>query len=465
MTLEADNARTLLRDAWDDMIKTLQQARDAIDQPELMPAPASDRNLAEGYRYLLGYVHSAVERAFHDDPQRPQFRNALSVLNRGTIDNADGIYFYAPIDGREQYLLQGVAGDSRHWRGEAALVGVHKAPHYLIFETSSGGLSGDTGDLGELRPGIKTQTGRLDSSRIEVNADGSFEILLAAEKPAGFSGNFITTMKVVNRPHPTDPTLPPERYASYITGRQLFNDWEQEQAIHFEISQLGAAGTQPPIYSAEQAAQQLRQLGELVRGQMTFWNAFWTIPMGSYGEREGTIPGLAFKRNQFNQINVASGATGGGMSTNLYAGGVFELEPDEALIIENRIALQPNYIGFQLSNLWGESIDYANHTASLNGHQMEKDSDGVIRLVVAHRDPGVPNWLDTSGHREGFLAPRWAYSETPDPSQWPSVNITKVRFDDIRRQLPESTAVITPQQRREQIAIRQRHVQRRFRAF
>jgi hypothetical protein len=257
----------------------------------------------------------------------------------------------------------------------------------------------------------------------------------------------------------------PERYASYISGRQLFNDWECEEAVHLEITQLGAEGTHPPAYSAKLAASEIRRFGETVRNQMHFWNAFWTIPMGSYGERPGTIPGIAFKRNTFNRINVASGATGGGMSTNLYAGGIFQLEPDEVLIIENRIQLQPNYIGFQLSNLWGESLDYANRIGSLNGHQMAVDPDGVIRLVVAHRDPGVPNWLDTSGHREGFLAPRWAYSETPEPEQWPSISLKKVLFDEIRRYLPESTAAITPEQRREQVAVRQKHVERRFRTF
>jgi hypothetical protein len=198
---------------------------------------------------------------------------------------------------------------------------------------------------------------------------------------------------------------------------------------------------------------------------MHFWNVFWTDLMGTYGPREHTIPGIGFPRNDFNQINAASGATGGGMSTNLYAGGVFELEPDEALIVESEIRLEPQYIGFQLGNLWGESIEYAHATGSLNGHQSEVDPDGVIRLVIAHRDPGVPNWLDTTGHREGFMSPRWAYSETPSPEQWPSIRAKKVRFDAIREQLPAGTRQLTPEERREQIRIRQEHVQRRFRVF
>ena len=454
-----------LRAAWDDMIASLERARDAIDQPELMPAPGNPRNLAEGYRYLMGFVHSAVERAFHEDPVRPVFRNALSIVNRATIDNADAIYFYAPIDGRAQYKVCGRARDSSEWRGEAAGETGRLAPHYVIFEASSGVLAGDSGDLRELMPGVKTQTGRLDSSAIQVEEDGTFEILLAPERPSGHTGNYVSTLKVVNKPHPTDPDVPPERYANYISGRQLFNDWEREDAIHLSIHQLGAEGTAPEAYSPEQAAAELRRCGDIVRGQMHFWNGFWTILMGTYGEREGTIPGVGFPRNAFNTINAASGATGGGMSTNLYAGGVFELGPDEALVIENRMGKKPQYVGFQLGNLWAESMEYAHRTGSLNGAQCEIDPDGVIRLVVAHRDPGAPNWLDTSGHPEGFLTPRWAYSETPPPDQWPSISAKKVPFDEIRKHLHEATRVVSPAERREQIRIRQEHVQKRFRVF
>ena len=136
MTMEANDAKEALRQAWDEMMASLQQARDAIDHPELMPPPASDRNLAEGYRYLMGFVHSAVERAFHDDPQRPQFRNALSPMTRATIDNADAIYFYAPLDGRNTYRIHAEAGDSRHWRGEAALTGEPVSYTHLTLPTN-----------------------------------------------------------------------------------------------------------------------------------------------------------------------------------------------------------------------------------------------------------------------------------------------------------------------------------------
>ena len=454
-----------LRGAWDQMIQSLEQARDAIDDPNRMPPPGTPRNLAEGYRYLMGFLHSAVERAFHEDPTRPHFRNALSIVNRATIDNADAIYFFAAIDGREPYVISGRVKDCREWRGEEPPATGRRAPHYVIFEASSGPLAGDTGDLRELRPGVKAQTGRLDSSSLQVESDGCFEILLAPERPTGHTGNFIGTLKVTKQPPPDDPEASLERYAAYVSGRQLFNDWQREDAIQLAIRPLAAESAAAAPYSPDQAVDELRRCGELVRGQMHFWNAFWTVLMGTYGHREGGISGVEFPRNAFNTINAASGATGGGMSTNLYAGGVFELEPDEALIVENRIPKKPQYVGFQVANLWGESMEYANRTGSLNGAQVEIDADDVIRLVIAHEDPGVPNWIDTSGHREGFLTPRWAYSEQPPADEWPSIAARRVRFDEVRDHLPETTRRVSAEERRTQIRIRQEHVQRRFRVF
>jgi hypothetical protein len=465
MTDESQQAKHALRTAWDDMIQALQDARDAIDQPQLMPAPATDRNLAEGYRYLMGYVHSAVERAFHEDPLRPHMRNALSIITRSTVDNADAIYFYTALDGSKSYRLTGKTGDTRHWRGEPPATDGHKAPHYLIFEATSGDLPGDSGSLLELRPGVKAQTGRLDSSSLVLDEDGSFEILLAPERPAGYTGNFIPTLKMVQPRQPGEEQATTARYANYLSGRQLFNDWEHEEAIHFDIVPTESEQSPAPAYSAQQAAAELRRFGDIVRNQMHFWNAFWTILMGTYGEREGSMPGVAFPRNNFNTINAASGATGGGQSTNLYAGGVFELEPDEALIIENCIRLPPRYVGFQIANLWGESIEYANRIGSLNGHQMTVDADGILRIVIAHSDPGVPNWVDTTGHREGFLTARWTYSETPAREHWPTITAKKVRFSEIWQQLPAGTARVSNEERQQQIRIRQRHVQRRYRMF
>jgi hypothetical protein len=436
----SDDTAKKLRQAWDGLIAELERARDAIDQPERMPAPGNDRNLAEGYRYLAGKIHGAIERAFHSDPDHPFIRHALQIVNKATIDNADAIYFQTRIDGRQRYLVRGEAPAGR------------RPPRYLIFELSQGPLAGDTGSLAELRPGVKTLTGKLDSTGLRSDADGHFEILLAPEKPADWDGNFIATRRK-------------QRHADYLSGRQLFYDWANEDAIALSIESLDHSGEAPPVYTPERAALELARCGELVRGQMHFWNEFYTVLLETYGKRNGAEGERFMPRNAFNQPNAAARETGGGQSTNIYAGGVYELAPDEALVIESRVKVPPQYIGFHLSNLWGESHDFANHQSSLNGHQMEIDPDGVLRWVVAHRDPGVPNWLDTTGHPEGFLVPRWAYSVTPPQADWPTIRATKVPFDEIRAHLPEGTREVSAAERRERIRERQLHVQRRYRVF
>jgi hypothetical protein len=462
-------AARALRAAWDDLIAELERAREAIDQPERMPPPQNDRNLAEGYRYLMGFVHSAIERALHCDPDFPVVRNLIHPINKATIDNADAIYFAAPIDGRHAYWLRGEAGDHRHWRGEPRRKTGRLAPQYLIFELSDGCLAGDSGSLAELRPGVKAMTGRLDSSELEVGPDGRFEILLAAERPRGYAGNFIASRRESSRPSPDDPTASRERFATHVSGRQLFYDWQNEDPVPLSLTRIGREGEHPPAYGPQAAAAQLRSLGALVRGQMHFWNEFYTVLLETHGKpvetgaRDGKPDERFMPRNALNAVNAAARETGGGQSTNLYAGGVYELEPDEALIVETRIPVTPQYVGFHLSNLWGESHDFANHQSSLNGFQVELDPDGVLRWVVAHRDPGVPNWVDTTGHREGFLTPRWAYSQTPDPAQWPTIAATKVRWDELRSHLPKGVRRVSPEERREGIRVRQEHVKRRYR--
>ena len=75
--------------------------------------------LAEGYRYLLGWVHGAIERAFHADPAAsPVSPRHSADQPKSTIDNADALYLNAEIDGARRYRIAGRAADCRHWRGE-----------------------------------------------------------------------------------------------------------------------------------------------------------------------------------------------------------------------------------------------------------------------------------------------------------------------------------------------------------
>lgn len=465
MTTETEEqvkeARDDLRSAFDDLIGELQAARDTIDDPKFFPPAPTTRVLAEGYRYLTGFVHHGIERAFHEDPNFPAFRNALSIFNKSTIENSDAIYFYAPIDGSKNYRVTGHVEDFRHWRGEPRLGHGAAAPQYLIFEASTAPMAGDTGDLRELVPGFRTGFGTVDSSSLAVDEDGNFELLLGPEKPAGYEGNFICTKKGPSRRNPDAG----DRFADYVSGRQLFYDWKNEEPIALTIECLDTAGSHPPALTPERAAANLRKMGGIIRGQMRFWLEFYDVVLNCNDTHEHDGRPYFMPVNAYNTPNAASSDTGGGMSTNIYAGGIFDLEEDEAFYIEATFTGQPVYTSMHLGNLWGESPDYANNQSSLNLHQMYIGEDGVQRWVVAHKDPGVQNWIDTTGLPRGYLSHRWAYSELPDKPDWPTITGRKIRFDEIANAFPADQPHVSPKERVEAIRIRQRHVQKRFRVF
>ena len=70
----------------------------------------------------------------------------------------------------------------------------------------------------------------------------------------------------------------------------------------------------------------------------------------------------------------------------LYSGGTFELEDDEALVVKIDLrGTDPHYVGFHLGNLWGESADQATYVSSLSGAQLATEADGARYYVVSKR--------------------------------------------------------------------------------
>ena len=107
---------------------------------------------------------------------------------------------------------------------------------------------------------------------------------------------------------------------------------------------------------------------------------------------------------------------------------------------------------------WFESLDIANRTTSLNRTQLHIDDDGRYRIVVAHEDPGVQNWLDTSGLRQTMVTYRFIRTKNN-----PVPRCTVVALDALRSALPATTPTFGASERSAQILERQKHVARRFR--
>ena len=97
------------------------------------------------------------------------------------------------------------------------------------------------------------------------------------------------------------------------------------------------------------------------------------------------------------------------------------------------------------------------HQSSLNGHQSAIDDDGMVRVVVAHEDPGVANWLDTAGHSAGPVILRCVRTRS---APVPSARV--VKFAEVTGALPDGTRRVSPTARSATIAARRLAVSRRF---
>jgi hypothetical protein len=85
------------------------------------------------------------------------------------------------------------------------------------------------------------------------------------------------------------------------------------------------------------------------------------------------------------------------------------------------------------------------------------DSDDVVRLVIAHDDPGVHNWLDTQGFSNGNLTYRNLMSQ----------NRARFRTRLVKRSglldaLPSDTAMVSEGERVKQMLDRYHSIKLRY---
>ncbi len=216
-------------------------------------------------------------------------------------------------------------------------------------------------------------SGNVVADDLDLGPDGTFEIVLSAD----------TADRATGWPCPTGPRRRSSSDSSSTTGTP-------RSRPELEIECLDAAGptgpparptpSRPPGWPASS-----RALGEFVEASVGFW-----LDVEEGGRAQGV--------NVFRQPAALTDM--GAAAENVSVWGSWELDDDEALVIE---VTPPEalYWSVSLGNYWWETIDYANHQSSLNGHQAVLDDDGVFRAVVAGHDPGVANWLDTAGQPPG----------------------------------------------------------------
>lgn len=171
--------------------------------------------------------------------------------------------------------------------------------------------------------------------------------------------------------------------------REVYGDWSQRRGT-LSIHRTDTVGTAPPPLTRELVEDQFSSAASQLINRVKTWLQFpqW------------------FYLNLPVNTAVAPRSTPGGLTTQYSSVGHFELDSDQALVITVPMSEAP-YMGFQLGNMWYTSLDYVNHQTSLNGTQMQVDPDGLVRIVVSEKNPGVTNWVETLGHHRGYFQFRW----------------------------------------------------------
>ena len=463
LPVASDVAPPALTRGWIDFLTGLHDARRAIEDPALFPPAPTDRNLAEGYRYLLGHLARIIESETQGHPDFPYFQRYVRMLSKWTIDNPDTMYLSSPIDANGVYLIRGRVLDASAWRTSKRGQRGQRAPRVLIFQTTTATI-GQTGRLSEMRECRNRTLDSIDQFDLELNRDGRFEILVAARKPTHYDGPFLTSRAELPCATPFGTTTYRSRNATRVNVREIFSDWDNEVPVELEIVRLDMRGApRPPRTSAEMGLH-LSEIGRKLAHQIEFWNLFHEFALEVKGDRDADGR-MALPLNDMNQPSppfVAGGTAGSGQ---LYAAGIYELDPDEALVVRVEAPIEPHYVGFQLANLWGESLDQANFVSSATGTQNPVASDGARYYVVSARDPGTPGWVNTTGLSKVTMSMRFIFRESPPRDEMPTIKTYAAKLTNVRDHLPADTPSISPDERRHEVDRRQRHIQRRWRQY
>ena len=355
MTDSTAEQRVLSGQAWDDFCDALKEAGQLVNAEK---APQDAFNRAEGYRYLSRMLRAGLESFLESgDAAFPQLRCPVHETIKMGADNPDNYYQSASINPQYDYRITGK-------RGTVDYLGFGT----VINRYSTGG-------------GMKTD-GFLDSRDMQVNADGSLEIIVSQrEQP----GNWLRMGPDTNS----------------INVRQTFKDRRAEIPADIRIERIGAGEERPEPLTPE-------KLDRALQGAIQFVK-------NTTGLFEGWAEGFLPTTNEVAAADQGFCQAIGGDPNIYYFHSAWQLADDEALVIEADDIPDCQTWNFVLQNWWMESLDYRYHNIHFNKETASVEPGGSVKIIVSHHKPAHPNWVETAGHNMGTLCWRWIGAQRHPP--------------------------------------------------
>ncbi|GGB92676.1 hypothetical protein GCM10011494_08820 [Novosphingobium endophyticum] len=402
-------ADTDLKAAWDQFCERLKEAG-ALAFKDANPANALQR--ADAFRFLTQNLGQAFDLALETkDAAFPQIHWFTTPTMKLGGDVADFTYRQAWISGEHAYRLTGRRGTAR-WLN----ITVQGPRPATITGTDWPSLHEPFGDIPERN---------ILGSQIETDARGNFELFIGGQQ----------------REHNWLPTTPGSRK---LFIREAFDAWG-ETPTSLTIERIGMAEPRP-MPSPGRIIDAMDWAGRFVADLMEQWPEHAWLTSGGVCD-----PACLNAFPADKSANDASDARRGRMAAHM----LWHLEPDEALIVE--MDMHEGFWIFGMGGAMMGSMDFLYRPVSYTPARTSVDADGVVRLVIAHDDPGVHNWLDTQGFSDGNLTYRNLLSQSPA-----NFRTKLVKRGDVLGQLPADTTTVSKSERAAMRLDRYRAIKRRF---
>lgn len=397
-----------LRRGWHAFCDALKAAGDLAFKEANPPDPLLR---ADAFRFLTQNLGQAFPLALETaDPAYPQIHWFTHPTMKLGGDVADFTYRQAWISGEHAYRITGRKGTARWFN----LTVQGPRPKH-IPGTGHAPLHEPFGDVPE---------SNLFGHQIEADAQGNFELFVGGpERPTNWL-----------------PTTPGSRK---LFIREAFDAWG-ETPTALTIERIGMAAPRP-LPSAQRMTEAFAWAADFVTGVVRDW------PEHAWTTSGGVVDPAQPNRFPDAERNDAADAKRGRMAAHM----VWKLATDEALIVE--MDAHEGFWMFGMGGVFMGSLDFLYRPVSYTPARSRVDGDGVVRLVLAHDDPGVHNWLDTQGFPQGNLTYRNLMSQHPA-----SIRTRLVKRSVVVDALPADTAKVTPDERMEQLHARYHAVKLRF---
>jgi hypothetical protein len=357
----SESAVADLDDAWERLLERLRATAAIVSGPL---GGRTERERAEGYRHITRVLSIATEMLVEKgDPAQPVFTRWMSAYRKMYGDNPGTVYDAAILSPDRTYRIAGT-------RGSCAYLG------FCLYATTA--------------EGGKRIVANLDDDQLDIAPDGSFELWLARDEPAG-AASFLAL----------------DEETTEIMVRQYFVEPDSETPATYTIEAVPWAGPPPPLTEAQMAAR-LDALGTYVHDTV---EAETTLSALS-----ASITTAVFRAGK-EYVDAHGAPTDPPLDASVvvrvmptpaiqYSGSWFDdLGDDEVLVVEGT-APTCRYWSVQLLTRFMESGDWLHAPVFLSGRDIRVDPDGRFSIDIAHRDPGRGNWIDTTGLTNGNVAVR-----------------------------------------------------------